>query len=69
MPIIRFRVRSAWRQFRTTSRSTRDGVLTAEMVGTDSNVEGRLKKLVAKARDAQKQRLEAASVAGGRSGR
>ena len=37
-----------------------DGVLTAEMVGSDSNVEGRLKKLVAKARDAQKQRSETA---------
>ncbi len=33
-----------------------DGVLTAEMVGSDANVEGRIKKLVAKARDAQKQR-------------
>lgn len=43
-----------------------DGVLTAEMVGSNSDVEGRLKKLVAKARDAQKQRLEAASAAGGR---
>jgi thiol-disulfide isomerase/thioredoxin len=42
-----------------------DGVLTAEMVGSDSDVEGRLKKLVAKARDAQKQRLETASAAGG----
>jgi predicted RNA-binding protein len=42
-----------------------DGVLTAEMMGSDSDVEGRLKKLVAKARDAQKQRVEAASVAGG----
>jgi thiol-disulfide isomerase/thioredoxin len=42
-----------------------DGVLTAEMVGSDSDVEGRLKKLVAKARDAQRQRLEAASAAGG----
>ena len=35
-----------------------DGVLTAEMMGSDSDVEGRLKKLVAKARDAQKQRLD-----------
>jgi thiol-disulfide isomerase/thioredoxin len=42
-----------------------DGVLTAEMVGSDSDVEGRLKKLVAKARDAQKQRLEAAAAASG----
>ena len=42
-----------------------DGVLTAELVGSNSDVEGRLKKLVAKARDAQKQRVEAASVAGG----
>ena len=42
-----------------------DGVLTAEMVGTDANVEGRLKKLVAKAREAQKQRVEAAAASGG----
>jgi thiol-disulfide isomerase/thioredoxin len=42
-----------------------DGVLTAEMVGSDSNVEGRLKKLVAKARDAQKQRRETAVASGG----
>jgi hypothetical protein len=40
-----------------------DGVLTAEMVGSDSNVEGRLKKLVAKARDAQKQRLNTEKAA------
>ena len=42
-----------------------DGGLTTEMVGSGSNVEGRLKKLVAKAREAQKQRLETASVSGG----
>lgn len=42
-----------------------DGVLTAEMVGTDSDVEGRLKKLVAKAREAQKQRLEASAASAG----
>ncbi len=42
-----------------------DGVLTAEMVGSDSNVEGRLKKLVAKARDAQKQRGELAEQRSG----
>jgi thiol-disulfide isomerase/thioredoxin len=42
-----------------------DGVLTAEMVGSDSNVEGRLKKLVAKARAAQKQRPETAVASGG----
>jgi hypothetical protein len=40
-------------------------VLTAEMVGSDSNVEGRLKKLVAKAREAQKQRPETAVASGG----
>jgi thiol-disulfide isomerase/thioredoxin len=32
-----------------------DGVLTAEMVGEGSNVEGKLKKLLAKAREAQKE--------------
>ena len=42
-----------------------DGVLTAEMVGSDSNVEGRIRKLVARARDAQKQRLEAAAAPAG----
>lgn len=46
-----------------------DGVLTAEMVGSDANVEGRIKKLVAKARDAQKQRSDteraAAAAPGG----
>ncbi len=42
-----------------------DGVLTAEMVGSDSNVEGRLKKLVAKAREAQRQRPETAVASGG----
>jgi thiol-disulfide isomerase/thioredoxin len=42
-----------------------DGGLTTELVGSGSNVEGRLKKLVAKAHEAQKQRLETASAAGG----
>ncbi|MFC6645749.1 redoxin family protein [Granulicella cerasi] len=31
-----------------------DGVLTAEMVGSDSNVESKIKKLIAKAKEAQK---------------
>jgi thiol-disulfide isomerase/thioredoxin len=44
-----------------------DGVLTQEIVGGGSDVEGRLKKLVAKARDAQKQRLEAAAGPSGQS--
>jgi thiol-disulfide isomerase/thioredoxin len=39
-----------------------DGVLKAEMVGTDGDVEGRIRKLVEKAREAQKQRLEAAAA-------
>ena len=39
-----------------------DGGLTTELVGSGSNVEGRLKKLVAKAREAQKQRLETAAA-------
>jgi len=42
-----------------------DGGLTTEMVGSGSNVEGKLKKLLAKAHDAQKQRLETAAVPGG----
>jgi thioredoxin-like negative regulator of GroEL len=42
-----------------------DGGLTTELVGAGSNVEGRLKKLVAKARDAQKQRTETAAASGG----
>jgi thioredoxin-like negative regulator of GroEL len=42
-----------------------DGGLTTEMVGSGSNVEGRLKKLIAKAHEAQKQRLETASASGG----
>jgi thiol-disulfide isomerase/thioredoxin len=42
-----------------------DGGLTTEMVGSGSNVEGKLKKLLAKAHDAQKQRLETAAVSGG----
>jgi hypothetical protein len=37
------------------------------MVGTNSDVEGRLKKLVAKAHDAQKQRLEATAAPVGQS--
>jgi thiol-disulfide isomerase/thioredoxin len=41
-----------------------DGGLTTEMVGSGSNVEGRLKKLIAKAHEAQKQRLETASASG-----
>ncbi len=40
-----------------------DGVLTSVMVGEGSDVEGRLKKLLAKAHEAQKQRLEAAATA------
>ena len=32
-----------------------DGVLTAEMLGSGSNVEGKLKKLIARAREAQKE--------------
>lgn len=44
-----------------------DGVLTSEMLGEGSDVEGRLKKLVAKAREAEKQReTAAASESGGR---
>jgi thiol-disulfide isomerase/thioredoxin len=42
-----------------------DGVLTAEMLGEGSDVEGKLKKLVAKAREAQKQRLALAAAQGG----
>jgi thiol-disulfide isomerase/thioredoxin len=42
-----------------------DGVLTAEMLGEGSDVEGKLKKLLAKAREAQKQRMEAAAAAPG----
>lgn len=42
-----------------------DGVLTAEMLGEGSNVEGRLKKLLAQAREAQKQ-MAASSQGGGR---
>ena len=40
-----------------------DGVLKAEMVGSDANVEGRIRKLVEKAVQAQKQPLEAAATA------
>ena len=42
-----------------------DGGLTTEMVGSGSNVEGKLKKLIAKAHEAQKQRLDTAAVSGG----
>ncbi|HEX4154305.1 MAG TPA: redoxin domain-containing protein [Acidobacteriaceae bacterium] len=42
-----------------------DGVLTSEMMGEGSDVEGRLKKLVAKAREAEKQRETAAASEGG----
>jgi thiol-disulfide isomerase/thioredoxin len=35
-----------------------DGVLTSEMMGSGSNVEGKLKKLVAKARETQRLRAE-----------
>ena len=37
-----------------------DGVLTAEMLGEGSDVEGKLKKLLAKARAAQKEETAAA---------
>jgi thiol-disulfide isomerase/thioredoxin len=40
-----------------------DGVLTAEMLGEGSDVEGKLKKLLTKAREARKQQLEAAASA------
>jgi thiol-disulfide isomerase/thioredoxin len=39
-----------------------DGGLTTELVGSGSDVEGKLKKLVAKAHDAQKQRVETATA-------
>lgn len=42
-----------------------DGGLTTELVGSGSNVEGKLKKLVAKAREAQQQRLQASTAASG----
>jgi thiol-disulfide isomerase/thioredoxin len=41
-----------------------DGVLTAEMLGEDSNVEGKLKKLIAKAKAARETLLVKASSAG-----
>lgn len=41
-----------------------DGVLTSEMLGEGSNVEGRLKKLLAKARAAQKEQLTAQQSSG-----
>jgi thiol-disulfide isomerase/thioredoxin len=42
-----------------------DGGLTTEIVGSGSNVEGKLRKLLAKAHDTQKQRLETAAASGG----
>lgn len=42
-----------------------DGGLTTELVGSGSNVEGKLKKLVVKARDSQKQHVETAAVSRG----
>jgi thiol-disulfide isomerase/thioredoxin len=42
-----------------------DGVLTSEMLGEGSDVEGRLKRLLAKAHEAEKQRLAAQQPAGG----
>ncbi|HEY5381471.1 MAG TPA: redoxin family protein [Acidobacteriaceae bacterium] len=46
-----------------------DGVLTSEMLGEGSDVEGRLKKLLAKAHEAEKERLAAQpSVSGGTGG-
>ena len=41
-----------------------DGVLTSEMVGGGSDVEGRLKKLLAKAHEAQKLHADAAAPGG-----
>lgn len=43
-----------------------DGVLTSEMMGEGSDVEGRLKKLVTKAREGEKQRETVASEDGSR---
>jgi thiol-disulfide isomerase/thioredoxin len=45
-----------------------DGVLTSEMMGEGSDVEGRLKKLLAKAHEAEKERLAAQPPAVGNSG-
>jgi thiol-disulfide isomerase/thioredoxin len=45
-----------------------DGVLTSEMMGEGSDVEGRLKKLLAKAHEAEKERLAAQPSAVGNSG-
>ena len=39
-----------------------DGVLTAEMLGAGANVEGKLKKLLAKAREAQKETVAATAT-------
>ena len=39
-----------------------DGVLTAEMLGEGSDVEGKLKKLLAKAHEAQRQQTAARST-------
>jgi thiol-disulfide isomerase/thioredoxin len=41
-----------------------DGVLTTEMVGSDSDVRGNLKKLIAHAKDEQKKKAEATDKAG-----
>jgi hypothetical protein len=43
-----------------------DGVLTAEMMGSGSDVEGKLKKLIAKAREAQTQVSAAVPLSGER---
>ena len=43
-----------------------DGVLTSEMLGEGADVEGKLKKLLVKAREAQKQTASAAALAGER---
>ncbi len=42
-----------------------DGVLTAEMLGSGNDVEGKLKKLIKRARDAQAQRTQAVAQSGG----
>ncbi len=45
-----------------------DGVLTAEMIGSGSDVEGKLKKLLVKAREAQKQTASTVSPAASSAG-
>lgn len=45
-----------------------DGVLTSEMLGEGSDVEGRLKKLLAKAHEAEKERLAAQPAGTGSTG-